>query len=155
MKKLILLLLISFCFSVSAGEQGILIGFRGIHGIFDNRAFEQFAHKRHLVPIAVDADGEEAAVWLIENHHGYYELYGYSLGAKSIKPLMDTIVIEGLPLPGHITTVGAYHTHDVDFSIYGVPFDNYFDNSGRRNKNPGQHIPKVPHLRIQAYINEI
>jgi hypothetical protein len=155
MKRLLILLLLAFNFVAvaTAGERGIIIGFRGINGIFDNRAFESFAKKRHLVPIAVNAEDHNSALWLISTHNGYYELYGYSLGAKSIKPLMDDIVIEDLPLPGFITTIGAYHTHDVDFRIYGVPFKNYFDASGRRNTNPGRHIPDVKHIDIQKYVN--
>ena len=156
MKKIpILLFLFLLFFSSSAEEHGIIIGFRGQNESFDQRAFEKFAKKRNLIPITVSPYKISSAVTIINNHNGYYELYGYSLGAYSISKLIRILDSRKMNMPGHITTVGAYHSTDVDFSKYNISFSNYFDNSGSRQKSPGTLLLNVRHDRIQEHVNTL
>jgi hypothetical protein len=72
------------------------------------------------------------------------------MGAASINAMMRVIERKRLPYPRSIITVGAYRTVNVNYKRYGVPFVNYYDNSGR---GPGKYI-NVPHNLIMREVNK-
>jgi len=160
MKQFILALLLAVSMATQAEYvnplpgQGLLIGFRGLNGAFDQLAFEEFARRRNLIPMAFDHDNIIPAVVIANLYIVDYELYGYSKGAESAERFVKIAQQANIMLPRHITTVGAYHTAPVDFTKYNISFRNYFDASGSRQRNPGVHLPRVRHDRIQAYIND-
>ena len=89
------------------------------------------------------------AVKFINRNKIQYQLYGYSKGAESIKHVLKNVKHK----PYSIITIGAYHTAQVNYSVYGVETRNYFDDSGKRNIAPGIHIVNVSHQAIQSYVN--
>ena len=161
MKRFIISLLLAVAALTAQAEyvtplpgQGLLIGFRGLNGAFDQQAFEEFAHKRNLIPLAFDHDNVIVAVLIADLYIVDYELYGYSKGAESTLKFVKIAREANIMLPRHITTVGAYHTAKIDFRPYNISFKHYFDASGSRQRNPGVHLPKIRHDKIQAYIND-
>jgi len=151
--KIALASLLFIIAGATAETQGIIIGFRGSQEQFDQKAFEDFANKRNLRPIAVSPYYMARAVEIIERHRGRYELYGYSLGAQAAKQVVVYQHQARKKLPDRITTVGAHKKTNVDFAPYGIPFVNYFDDSGRGNAAPGQHID-LPHDQIMRYVTD-
>lgn len=141
-----------FSFSSVANAQ-VLIGFRGARGAFDYNAFKELAAKRNLTPVVMNTDSRLAVINFIKNNPNY-ELYGYSKGAAVVAYLVKTVHSSGLPRPRRITTVGAYHSTNVDFRPYGIKFENYFDSSGAGNRSPGYHIGGVSHNAIMRYVTE-
>lgn len=131
----------------------IIIGFKGAGGAFDNNAFYELAEKRNLRPIIVSTYSRLTIINLIKDNPNY-ELYGYSKGAAVVSYMVNMIHNSGLPKPQRITTVGAYHSTNVDFRPYGIRFENYFDSSGAGNKSPGYHIGGVSHSAIMRYVTE-
>jgi len=130
----------------------IIIGFKGKYGQFDHKAFNEFAAKRNLKPIVAHNDSRLFLINLIQNNPNY-ELYGYSRGAAIAAYVVRMAYDNKMPMPKAITTVGAYKSTDVDFTIYGIKFNNYFDDSGRGQKSPGIFI-KVPHNQIMRYVTD-
>ena len=149
--KIALASLLFIIAGATAEPQGIIIGFRGSQEQFDQSAFEDFAKKRNLLPITVSPYYMARAVEVIERHHGSYELYGYSLGAQTVKQVVVHQHQAQKKMPARVTTVGAHKKTNVDFTAYGIPFVNYFDASGRGYITPGQHI-NVPHDQIMRYV---
>ena len=90
------------------------------------------------------------AVKFINRNNKQYQLYGYSKGAESIKHVLKNVKHK----PYSIVTIGAYHTAQVNYGVYGIETRNYFDSSGRRNVAPGVHISNVSHQAIQSYVNK-
>ena len=151
--KIALASLLFIIAGATAEPQGIIIGFRGSQEEFDQSAFEDFAKKRNLTPIATSPYYIGRAIDIIDRHRGNYELYGYSLGAQSTRQVVIHLHQSRKRLPSRITTVGAHKNTNVDFSTYGIVFDNYFDGSGQGNRAPGQHL-SVPHNRIMRYVTD-
>jgi hypothetical protein len=149
--KIVLASLLLFVASASAEPQGIIIGFRGSQEQFDQQAFEDFAKKRNLKPIATSPYYMGRAVDMIERHRGYYELYGYSLGAQAVRQTIVYLHQAQRSMPGRVTTVGAHAKTNVDFTAYGIAFSNYFDSSGAGNRAPGRHL-SVSHGQIMRYV---
>ena len=106
------------------------------------------------MPIALSPTQDALARELIANSEGYYELYGFSQGAKTVGRILRRTKQDRVRMPGRITTIGAYYTVDVDFTVYDVPFVNYFDDSGRQTKSPGIQIYNVDHLGLQQAVNK-
>ena len=151
--KIALASLLFIIAGATAEPQGIIIGFRGSQEQFDQKAFEDFANKRNLLPITVSPYYMARAVEIIERHPGSYELYGYSLGAQTARQVVVHQHQFRKKLPNRVTTVGAHKKTNVDFAPYGIPFANYFDGSGRGNAAPGQHID-LPHDQIMRYVTD-
>jgi len=149
--KIALASLLFIIAGATAEPQGIIIGFRGSQEQFDQSAFEDFANKRNLRPITVSPYYMARAIDIIERHGSYYELYGYSLGAQTVRQVIVYQHQAYKRMPGRVTTVGAHKKTNVDFSAYGIVFDNYFDASGQGNSASGQHLA-VPHDTIQRYV---
>jgi hypothetical protein len=126
-----------------------IVGFRGLNRAFDQRAFDQYADRRGSCSLVYDYTEADAAAQFVDAVAGPYELYGYSAGAVAVRQVLQ----RAQRLPQYVITVGALASVDVDFTQYGVRFDNWFDESGRGSQSPGRYIPKVSHDRIQAYIN--
>lgn len=144
--------LLSMCSTVMAGE--FIVGFRGENNAFDRVAFREFASRRNLEPMEFVPHDIERASHVIRSRTESYELYGYSMGAWSSKQLLSLLQMNNERMPRHVTTVGAHPSVDVDFSHWGVTFSNYFDDSGRRHKSPGTHMP-VPHGAAMKHVNQL
>jgi hypothetical protein len=151
--KMALAFLLLFVAGATAEPQGIIIGFRGSQEQFDQSAFEDFAKKRNLIPFVASPYYFARVVDKINQHRGYYELYGYSLGAQAVRQVVVHIHQARGHMPARITTVGAHSKTNVNFAPYGIEFDNYFDASGRDNRAPGQHL-SVPHDLIMRYVTD-
>lgn len=145
MRRILLLL---FLLLSTVAHADVIIGFRGKGGAFDESAFARFADKRGKPGVVLYADQIDAALKHIEKHQRY-ELYGYSLGASSVVQVMRRTKI----MPEHIWTVGAFHSTNVNFTSYGVRFDNFFDASGTGTKSPGMHIG-VSHGKIMQFVSD-
>jgi hypothetical protein len=126
-----------------------VIGFRGLNRAFDQRAFDRYADWRGSCSLVYDYTEVAEAVSFVDHIQEPYELYGYSAGAVTIGQILPRVS----RLPEYVITVGALSSVNVDFSRYGIRFDNYFDASGRQQRSPGRYIPGVAHDRIQAYVN--
>lgn len=146
-------LLLGVCTTAQAHDKtyrGFVIGFTGLNEAFDDSAFATFARDRRLIPIKLSWTQEATALTIIRNSQGYYELYGFSKGAETVKSVVRKRVGR---LPGCVTTVGAYRTTNVDFRPDRVPFLNFFDASGRGNPAPGLFLDNIDHSSIQSHIN--
>lgn len=148
MKYILLLLL--FVSQNCFGCDKYVIGFKGINDLFDSRAFNQYAKKINACAMTYSWNQSHIAVKFINSNNKPYQLYGYSKGAESIKHVLKNAKHK----PYSIITIGAYHTAQVNYSMYGIETRNYFDSSGRRNIAPGVHIKNVSHQAIQAYVNK-
>jgi hypothetical protein len=126
-----------------------VVGFRGLNRAFDQQAFDRYADRRGSCSLVYDYTEADLAVQFVDAVAEPYELYGYSAGAVAVGQVLK----RAKQLPSYVMTVGALSSVDVDFSQYGVRFDNWFDESGRGSRSPGRYIPRVSHDRIQAYIN--
>ncbi len=151
MKKFLLTCV--FLFSISA-ESAEVIGFRGKNEAFDQQAFYEYARQQGLKPVELSASQVAQALKHIQQSQGSYQLYGFSLGAQAVRQVLAHQHRNGLKMPQAVVTIGAYKTVDVDFAKYGVPFVNYFDDSGLGNKSPGIFL-RIPHLQMQQKVNEI
>ena len=84
-----------------------------------------------------------------------YELYGFSLGAASVRDALAQIQRRKLPMPGFVLTVGSWSTTDLDFKRYGLPFLNVFDHTGKGQRSPGGFIEGVAHMQMQRHVFKI
>lgn len=150
MKKVLLVMLL---LSSTAFAGDFVIGFRGQGNAFDHKAFQEFARKRNLEPIEFGSYEAEKAFRYINSRKDGYELYGFSAGAWTVKQVLALQHMNHGRMPMHVTTVGAHPSVNVDFSQWGVPFTNYFDNSGKNHKSPGTHMP-VPHSKAMESANK-
>ena len=126
-----------------------VIGFRGLNRAFDQPAFDRYADQRGSCSLVYDYTEVVEAASFVDHIQEPYELYGYSAGAAAVGQILPQVS----RLPDYVITVGALSSVNVDFSRYGIRFDNYFDASGRGSRSPGRYIPGVAHDRIQAYVN--
>ncbi len=140
LRTILLALLLTFS---NAAYAHIIIGFMGVGDAFDHSAFNDYAKHRGLTPIVLRADQIDRALQII-TQSPHYELYGYSLGAQSIRRVLGRASL----LPKRVVTIGAYWSTDVDFSRWGVEFYNYYDRSGRGQRSPGEFI-EATHWSIQ------
>jgi hypothetical protein len=127
-----------------------VVGFRGLNRAFDQLAFDQYADRRGSCSLVYDHTEVAEAVGFIEHIQEPYELYGYSAGAVAVRRVLQQVK----RLPQYAITVGALASVDVNFTPWGIQFDNWFDSSGRGSRSPGRYIPGVTHDRIQAHVNQ-
>lgn len=151
MKKLILVLFILTHTNIFACEKYV-IGFKGIRDIFDNQAFIEYAVKKQSCHKSFSYTEINLAVKFISTLKVPYQLYGYSAGASSVGQTLSLLKKNKMPMPDYVITIGAYKTTDVNFSKYGIKYDNYFDESGQGQKGPGTMILNVGHDKIQKFI---
>lgn len=145
--KFLLLLLVLFSTSAEACKS-YTVGFRGLGGQFDQQAFEQYARRNTDCVKVFDHTEIDRAAKFINKIKRPYELYGFSAGASSIKPVLKKVKRQ----PRYIITVGALYSTDVDFTRTEINFDNFFDASGKGSRSPGIHVKNVPHNKIQQYV---
>jgi hypothetical protein len=127
-----------------------VIGFRGLNSAFDQAAFDQYVAQRQGCGRVYNYTQAGSAVEFVESINQPYELYGYSAGAVAVGQVLK----QARRRPDYIITVGALATVNVDFSQYGIKFDNWFDDSGRGSRSSGRYLPGVAHDRIQAHVNQ-
>jgi hypothetical protein len=126
-----------------------VIGFRGAGGVFDQAAFDQYTEHKSACSRVYNWQESSAAIKFVQQANQPYELYGFSAGAVAVGQVLKQVTVK----PVYVITVGAYHSVDVNFDRFGIPYDNWFDASGRGSRSPGRYIPQVSHDRIQDYIN--
>ena len=126
-----------------------IVGFRGLNRAFDQPAFDRYSDQRGSCSLVYNYTESNLAVQFVDAVAEPYELYGYSAGAVAVGQVLQ----QAQRLPSYVITVGALASVDVNFTPWGIQFDNYFDDSGRGSRSPGRYIPGVAHDRIQAYIN--
>lgn len=135
--------------SITSACESYVIGFKGINNVFDDNAFRQYAIKHKACSLAYSWNQVHMAVKFINSNNKKYQLYGFSKGAESVGQVLKSVKRK----PYHIVTIGAYRTVNVNYSVYGVSTQNYFDSSGRGNRSPGTHIRGVEHQDMQRYVN--
>ena len=140
--------------SCVASQAADLIAFRGLGGAFDHVAFHEFAQRKHMRAVVFNSTEVGRALTHIENSTAHYELYGFSQGAVAVGQVLRKQQASGGAMPRHVITIGAHSTTDIDFAKFGVPFENYLDDSGRSSRGPGTFL-KVPHMQMQSKVNEI
>jgi hypothetical protein len=151
MKNLLLLL-----FLVSTNLfacESYIFGFRGANRMFDEKVFIEYAYHYNMCWYIFNADQNKQAVKLIGQIKKPYEMYGFSLGAETIRQVLKVVDSKKMKKPNHVITIGAYRTTNVDFTKYDVSFINYFDESGKGQKSPGIYIAGVPHNQIQKVVD--
>jgi len=132
-----------FYLLTSTASAQVIIGFKGKHSIFDQKAFYQYANAKNLKPIVLEANEVHKALEIIKATD-YYELYGYSLGAGSVVSVIRLSKLK----PRLAITIGAYRGLDLDFSRYNIPFYNFFDYSSIPTNSPGYYI-NSDHWKVQ------
>jgi hypothetical protein len=137
--------------SVAHACTGWVIGFRGLNDAFDDVAFRNYVSRLGYCTKIWSWHQHSEAVKHISVLRTPYQLYGYSQGAVTVGNVLKQIPSKK---PDFVITVGAYRTTDVDFSKYGVSFQNYFDSSGRGQRSPGIFL-SVAHYKIQGEVNRI
>jgi hypothetical protein len=147
MKKFLFLLL---CLpTISFACKGYVIGFKGLNDAFDRQAFISYANRIGYCGKSYSWNEITSPTKIISNTNLPYQLYGYSMGAVSIRNFLKTTSRK----PEFILTIGAYRTTDVNFDSYGVRYENYFDRSGQGQLSPGTFLD-VSHNRIQQEVNK-
>lgn len=146
--KNIFLIILLFGAGLAHSCSSFVIGFKGSKGAFDQQAFLTYVGARcwHVFR----AEETEQALQLIQGIRVPFELYGFSLGAQSVREVLKRTPKK----PVFVLTLGAYHTANVNFDSYQIPYFNIFDDSGSQQKSPGIKIFGVPHMRLQAYANQ-
>ena len=147
MRKLLFILMLLP--SIASACDSYVIGFKGINNVFDDNAFRQYAMKYKACSLAYSWNQVHTAVKFINGTKKKYQLYGFSKGAESIGQVLKQVKRK----PYHVVTIGAYHTANVNYRVYGVSTQNYFDGSGSRNRSPGTHIRGVDHEDMQRHVN--
>jgi hypothetical protein len=127
-----------------------IVGFKGLNSAFDQSAFDQYADHRGSCSVVYDYTETGSAVDFVNSISEPYELYGYSAGAVAVSQVLK----QAQRAASYAVTIGALGSVDVDFGSYGIKFDNWFDDSGRGSRGPGQYLPGVAHDRIQDYVNQ-
>jgi hypothetical protein len=148
MRKILFLLL---CLPTTVFScAGYVIGFKGIDNAFDQTAFISYADRMGYCGKSYSWNEIKSPTKLISSTDLPYQLYGYSMGALSIRNFLKTNIRK----PEFILTIGAYRTTNVNFDSYGVRYKNYFDHSGMGQTSPGIFL-NVPHDKIQHEVNKI
>jgi hypothetical protein len=151
MKKLLILLL--FVSTNLFACETYIFGFRGANRMFDVKVFIEYAYHHNMCWYIFNANQNKQAVKLIKEINKPYELYGFSLGAETIRQVLIEVHSKKMRKPNHVITIGAFHTTNVNFEKFDVSFINYFDESGKGQKSPGIHISGVPHNQIQKVVD--
>ena len=139
-----------FTSSTALACNSYMIGFKGLGGVFDTKAFNTYAARNVDCSILFEHQQYAEAAELMSRINKPYELYGFSAGAASIIPFLKKVKRQ----PRYIITVGAISSTNVDFSTYEINFDNFFDDSGKHNKSPGIYVRNMPHSKIQQYVTD-
>ncbi len=129
---------------------GYVIGFKGIADAFDQKSFISYANRVGYCGKSYSWNDIKSPTILVSSTNLPYQLYGYSMGATSIKSFLK----QSLRKPDFILTIGAYRTTDVNFDSYDIKYANYFDNSGVGQTSPGIFV-NVSHDKIQKEVNKI
>jgi len=126
----------------SGAQPRVMLGFKGVDGAFDQKAFEAHARALGYEPKVITAWNTKEAVAeankAIKGNAGPYAVYGFSLGAQSAR---DFAASAGTK-PEQVVTVGAYKDARLDFGDTKV--QHYFDKSGVGNPAKGEMLD-APH----------
>jgi hypothetical protein len=149
MKKILLVPLLLY--NIAYACQGYVIGFKGLHGIFDTNAFYEYHNNLSYCGISYNWYESKKAIEVIKVLEVPYQLYAFSKGAETVVNILNSPSAIKNP-PEYIITIGAYRTTNVNFAKYGIRFDNYFDHSSQGQKSPGIFL-NVPHFKMQSEVN--
>ena len=129
---------------------GVVVAFKGLNDLFDDKAFAEYvASYPGYCGLSYSWHEHKLAQQTVDKLQVPYQLYGFSQGASTVHKILKQNLHK---LPEYVITIGAYKTADVDFTKYGIAFENYFDFSGRGQKSPGIYL-SVPHMQMQAAVN--
>ncbi len=148
MKKFLFLLL--YLPTVTFACKGYVIGFKGLNDAFDQKAFLDYANHIGYCGKSYSWNEIKSPTKLISSTDIPYQLYGYSMGASSVRNFLKTNIRK----PEFILTIGAYRTTNVNFDSYSIRYKNYFDHSGVGQSSPGTFL-NVSHSKIQQEVNKI
>lgn len=132
----VLILTIFVVNGIYANETRIMYGFKGMNGLFDTKAFEQYARIRGYKPVIIKAWPTNSAIYEFTKYHkpkdNNYIIYGYSLGVQTGRNL----ILKGYR-PKEFVAVGPYFKV-VNIDKLPVKTTIYGDASS---------IPKYPYLK--------
>jgi hypothetical protein len=129
---------------------GYVIGFGGLNGMFDRKAFDEYANIQGYCARSYAWQDKDKATLFIRDITVPHQLYGFSKGAETVSKVLKEVDKK----PNFILTVGAYKTVNVNFTKYGIPFQNFFDASGKGQKSPGVFLNKR-HNQMQEAVNRL
>ena len=136
--------------AVAMGCAVTVIAFKGQNNSFDQLAFNDYiADRPNYCGVVYSWNEVKAAQRKITALQVPYQLYGFSKGAVTVHKILKQNLHKP---PQYVITIGAYKTVDVDFTKYNIPYDNYFDLSGRGQQSPGIFL-NVAHMQMQAAVN--
>lgn len=125
-----------------------IIAFKGLDNQFDHKAFDVYVKNNNGCKHVFGWQETNKALSFIKRHTKAYQLYGYSKGAESVKIILE----KTNRLPVCVVTIGAWKSIDLDFRKYQIPFENYFDSSGKGQTSPGWYL-NADHSMMQAEVN--
>lgn len=129
----------------------VVVAFKGLNDLFDHKAFAEYvATYPGYCGLSYSWHEHKLAQQTVDKLQVPYQLYGFSQGASTVHKILKQNLHKP---PEYVITIGAYKTADVNFAKYGVPFDNYFDQSGTGQKSPGIFL-NVPHMLMQSAVNQ-
>lgn len=148
MKKFICLALLFP--GIATACTGYVLGFKGKNNSFDQQAFAEYASMLGYCAKSYSWTDTKSALKFISSSAEPYQLYGYSMGAVSVREILHKVSRK----PEFVITIGAYKTADVNFDRFDVKYVNYFDSSGFGQISPGKFV-FVAHNQIQQAVNKI
>ena len=130
-----------------------LIGFKGLGGIFDKKAFEQFAQELGYIPVVIDPwDKTQAineAIDKLGNFKDPYAIYGFSMGGETAKDFIETVKKlaangKSSAMPVAAFTIGTSQVVSFKNAFDGIPTVQFFFHEGTKHDVDGTFI-KAPH----------
>lgn len=131
----------------------ILYGFKGLGGIFDEAAFNQFAIERGLVPVVIKSwEWKKAVNELVDSQKDFkqpYALYGFSIGGQTnIKAveIVKAMMAKGKPaaLPVAVFTIGTSSVINFKGAFDNVKVVEFYFHANTKHDVDGKMI-KAPH----------
>ena len=119
--------------AVTAPTQPIMIGFKGLNGIFDEQAFNDHAAQMGYAPVTVNSVQEARAI--LDAATGRVGLYGFSKGANTAHALLGEKGVKDKV--DRVVTVAPFHGSQTQ-NFKGTNWDNYPDYSSRGIAPQGQ-----------------
>lgn len=148
--------LLLICIANVSYAETYIIAFMGANEAFDRPALIQYAqHKKAVPKIYSSSNTKQAITFINSKSKPKYILYGFSLGAVSVRQVLEHQIKYNKPMPIRTITIGAYHTTNVDFEKFKINYINYFDSSGKMNKGPGVYFDNVAHMQMQQKVTDI
>lgn len=135
-------------------DKGILVGYKGLGGIFDKEAFEEFAKSMgYTKTLVIDSWDQKEAVNLtvdaLKDFKTPYGLYGFSLGGDSAKLMVKTVKAmqaknKTAVLPNAVYVIGSSQVISFKDAFADIPEVMFWFHANTKHDVDGTYI-KAPH----------